>query len=338
MIDLAGLFYNSPPMEIVGVTSRNEMLDALERAVVYCVRGSGRAKARGLSFCYAVGMSPAELDIYARNCPSPHYLAMLDAITPWKAPDVLYEYAERLPEINELEGYDIVLEKTIGKDGVPGVIVVSSDQNVSAINCNCCFVDEKTGNVARMGYVPTEYDSTVDGREQRSVFEPWIWPCVEDEFGCIDMIESIYGEILYEIPVQIDSDIWLLRCGYTPEKGYEVYGVWSGFDSSTKMFNRNVTSLSKMTGQTYRMLYPLCDLKTRKQLNEYQVSAQQRMPRAVVVESRPVPPGTYLLQYVVEDMFNRRIPMESVKVNWDGKTITLAKGETWEGTVQLFWQ
>ncbi len=339
MIDLSGLFYNSPPMEIVGLTMRNDMLDALEKAVVYCVRGSGRARARGLSFCWAVSMSPEELEIYSRNCPSPHYLAMLDAISPWTAPDALYEQVERLPEINELEGYDIVLEKTMGEDGTPGVILVSSNANVSMINCNCCWLDEETGKVARMGYVPTHNQVTADGdRYQYNVAEPWSWPCVEEQFCCIDMIEYTYGECLYEIPVQIDSDVWLLRCGYTPEKGYEIYGVWSGFNSSTKMFNRNVTSLSKMAGQSYRMLYPICDLENRKQLNEYQQSSAQRMPRTLYVENRPIPPGTYYIQYVVEDMFLRRIPMDGVKVIWDGETLSLAEGETWEGTVSLYWE
>ena len=338
MIDLSDMFYNAPPLSYSSLAWRNELLDALEKAVVYCVRGSGRARSKGLSFCYAVGMSAEELDIYARNCPSPHYLAMLDAVTPWTAPDSLYENVERLPEINDLEGYDIVLERTIGEHGVPGVILVSSDNNVSQINSYCYVMDEASGMAVRLGYVPAVSQTTTDGRVQQGVWEPWFWPCVEKQFCCVDMIEYIYGESLYEIPVQIDSDVWFLRCGFTPEKGYEVYGVWSGINTSTKMFNRNVTSVSKMTGQSYRMLYPVCDLKTRKQLDEYQYSASQTMPRNLTVDFRQVPPGTnYIIQYVVEDMFSRRIPLESVRVCWDGESLTLVEGEKWEGTVQLFW-
>ena len=339
MIDLSGLYYNAPPMEIEGLALRNEMLDALERAVVYCVRGSGRARSKGLSFCWAVSMSAEELDIYCRNCPCLHYLALLDAISPWTAPDTLYEHVGRLPEINEIEGYDIILEKTIGDDGTPGVILLSNSYNVNMINCCCCWLDEETGKVARMGYIPTHYQLAEDGdRIQNSVSEIWSWPSVDEQFCCVDLIEYIYGECLYEIPVQIDSDVWYLRCGYTSEKGYEVYGVWSGFNSSTKMFNRNVTSLSKMAGQSYRMLYPICDLESRRQLDEYQRSEAQRMPRALYVENQPIPPGTYYIQYVVEDMFLRRIPMEGVKVVWDGETLSLADGESWEGTVQLYWE
>ena len=57
-----------------------------------------------------------------------------------------------------------------------------------------------------------------------------------------------------------------------------------------------------------------------------------------MVDTRTIPPGTYLIQYVVEDMFTRRIPMEGVKVTWDGQRLSLAEGETWEGTVSLRWE
>ena len=60
--------------------------------------------------------------------------------------------------------------------------------------------------------------------------------------------------------------------------------------------------------------------------------------RALMVDTRTIPPGTYLIQYVVEDMFTRRIPMEGVKVTWDGQRLSLAEGETWEGTVSLRWE
>ena len=63
----------------------NPRISAQKKAVVYCVRGAGRSAARGLSFCYAADLDQDELDIYAKNCPSPHYLAYLDAISPWTA-------------------------------------------------------------------------------------------------------------------------------------------------------------------------------------------------------------------------------------------------------------
>ena len=59
------------------------------------------------------------------------------------------------------------------------------------------------------------------------------------------------------------------------------------------------------------------------------------MPRALSIESRPLPSGTYYLQYVVEDMFMRRLPIQEVKVTWDGERMRLAEDAEWEGTIRL---
>ena len=338
LIDLYDVVLLSPILNEYSADMRNDMLEALEDAVVYCVRGSGRAMARGLSFCFGAEMTDEELDIFARNCPSPHYLALLDAITPWSAPDSLYEQVERLPDINDLEAYDIVVERRMGENGTPGIALAGSDINVNNINCCYYKLDEETGNVVLLGYVPTEEYPTVDGQTQMSIIEPWYWPCVGDEFCCLGLIEHVYGESLCEIPIQIDSDIWRLRCGYTPENGYEIYGVWEGYNSSSNMFNRNVVSLSNMAGQDYRLLYPILDTNTELQGGEYEYSETQTITRVLPIESRLLPPGTYYIQYVVEDMFMRRIAMDRVEVHWDGEKLSLAEGAVWEGTETLRWE
>ena len=337
MTDLYDVVVQAPVLDENSARMRNEILDKLEDAVVYCVRGSGRAMSRGLSYCFAAEMTDEELDIYARNCPSPHYLALLDAITPWSAPDSLYDEIERLPDINDLDVYDIVVERRLGEDGVPGIAVVGDDINVNGINCAFYRLDEETGNRIFLGYVSTDEGMSADGQTQRVIADPFRWPCVGEEFCSIGLIENIYGESLYEIPVQIDSDIWRFRCGYAPGKGYEIYGVWEGYNSSTNMFNRNVLSLSSMSGQRYRLLYPTLDAGSGLQGGGFEYSAEQTMARTLPVETRILPPGTYYIQYVVEDIFMRRIPMERAEVRWDGEKVTLAEGTSWEGTETLRW-
>ncbi|MBR2529380.1 MAG: hypothetical protein IKE58_13045 [Blautia sp.] len=338
MTDLYNIIILSPALHEKGIDLRNRALESLEDAVVYCVRGSGRVMARGLSFCFATDMTNEELDIYAKNCPSPHYLAVLDAITPWTAPDSLYDQVERLPDIDDMEAYDIVVEHRVGPDGTPVIALAGSDINVNRINCNYYRLDEETGNVILLGYVPTKELPTQDGQAQFTIDEPWKWPCVGDEFCCISLIEYVYGECLYEIPVQVDMNIWRFRCGYAKEKGYEIYGVWEGYNSSSNMFNRNVVSLASMAGQTYRLLYPILNTRTGLQGGDYEYSESQTITRVLPVESKPLPPGTYYIEYVVEDMFMRRIPMERVAVHWDGSILTLAEDAVWEGTETLRWK
>ena len=45
-------------------------------------RGAARSAAMGLSYCSLFDFSCEEMEAYAHNCPSPHFLALLDAISP----------------------------------------------------------------------------------------------------------------------------------------------------------------------------------------------------------------------------------------------------------------
>ena len=60
---------------------------------------------------------------------------------------------------------------------------------------------------------------------------------------------------LINIPIQINGQVWNLRCGFSGKNmHYDVYGLWEGFDSQGKMFNRNVKSLAQFAGQEFRLL------------------------------------------------------------------------------------
>ena len=99
MYDLGSVLFRPSFRAMADAERQNEMQEALADAVNYCVRGAGRPAARGLSFCYATSFYGDKLDVYALNCPSPHYLALLDAISPWDAPAWVYEEVDKMPEL-----------------------------------------------------------------------------------------------------------------------------------------------------------------------------------------------------------------------------------------------
>ena len=99
--------------------------------------------------------------------------------------------------------------------------------------------------------------------------EPWLWPSIDGEFCNIELISATDTQALYNVPIQVGTDMWYLRYGrdyemflddvtekISPSK-YTVYGLWEGYDSDTEMLCRNVKSLSRMAGQEYRLLYPI---------------------------------------------------------------------------------
>ena len=89
---------------------RNAAVKALSDAVDYCVRGPGRREARGLTFCYPADFDDEEMTVYAQNCPMAPYLAYLDAVSDWTAPDWVYDSVERLPQIADIEMLQTTIE------------------------------------------------------------------------------------------------------------------------------------------------------------------------------------------------------------------------------------
>lgn len=334
MYDLASLIYNAGLYQTLEKDIRQEMLEAIEDAVIYIARGSDHFGARGLSFCYAAVLSPEELDIYRKNCPSPHYLALVDALTPWTAPDWVYQYAEKLPEITDLDAYRIDIERMICEDGTPGVNLAEGVRNASLIVYRWYKKDDETGETVNLGIDLAYEGKTKEGKQLYRALEPWKWPSVEG-IPCNFNLVSFYpgGTSLCEVPVRIDTDIWKLRIGFSTQGEYKVYGVWDGSEYVGERFSRNVKTLAQMAGRDYQLLYPVTDAEE----TYFRTGPSQTMYRSLEIGKTELPAGTYYLEYIIVDMFQRWIPMERIEVRWDGTGLTMAEGTEWDGTVRLVW-
>ena len=335
MYDIAGIFYHPDLYDLVDIDLRRDMLDALADAVVYAVRGAGRSAARGISFCYGIDFSAQELDVYAQNCPCPHYLALLDAITPWSAPDWVYELADHLPEMEDTEHYQLSASKRLSSDGTPGFSIAKGDRtNLSAVRYELLRLNEETGLLESLGMKPAAYD-----RRERLYYaeDLWRWPTVEDEFCSLQPLNMPKGDssdILYNIPLRVDTDLWNLRCSFSPGTGdYTIYGLWEGYDSHTSMFNRNVKALAQLAGQEFSLLHPI-DAGQFGSASQFSSGSLQIMYRSLSVEEAPLPAGTYVLQFVTYDLFMRPMPLDRAELSWDGQTITRIDPD-WTGTVDL---
>jgi len=334
MYDLASLIYNAGLYQTLEKNIRQEMLEAIEDAVIYNARGCEHFGARGLSFCYAAVLSPEELDIYRKNCPSPNYLALIDALTPWTAPDWVYQYAERLPEITDLDAYRIDIERMVCEDGTPGVNLAEGVRNASLILYRWYKKDDETGEAVDLGIDLAYEGKTEDGRFLYRALEPWKWPSVEGT-PCNFNLVSFYpgGTSLCEVPIRIDTDIWKLRIGLSTQGEYEVYGVWDGSEYAGERFARNVKTLAQVAGQSYQLLYPVTDAGE----TYFKAGQPQTMYRSLEIGKTELPAGTYYIEYIIVDMFQRWIPMDRIELNWDGTKLTMAEGTEWDGTVRLEW-
>lgn len=311
-----------------------EMLDALSEAVVYVVRGPDRSGALGLSFCAAAGFLPDMMEIYARNCPSAHYLAFLDAVSPdWSAPDWVYERAEHLPDITEDEEYEIVIEKQICDNGCPGLFIDRQQlMKVDTVRMNLYRLNDESGNTVCLGSIEASYESTPEGK--RYYFDGFdIWPSVEGVHCNVQMVKTSKDDReLFNIPVRVGTSFHLLRMGYNgnAEEPLTIYGLWEGYEADSTVFGRNVMDLSQISGQEFCLLYPI-DGTGRPQ---YEASEPLTFYRRLQITAEPLEPGAYYLEYSVDDFLSHSRPVDRAEVYWDGNELSVA-GEPWEGMMEL---
>ena len=339
MVDLSGVFYSSSNNTALGREARRQMLEALMDAVVYSVRGSGRAAARGLSFCYATDFTPEELEVYAHNCPSASYLALLDAISPWTAPDWVYEEVPRMREMETIDAYKLKVNHVVLEDGTPGFYLdVGNDINLGTVRFTLYRRDEATGQTVSLGTAPAYLDADLDPRGVYHVPGLGMWPCVDGDVCEIEALSIPFDgdyNTLYNIPIQIDSEVWNLRCGFIfPKNSFTIYGLWEGFDSDSTAFNRNVRELAQVAGREYHLLYKIDDQGRNRGKTDYSIGGPKTLYRKMPMEITPLQAGTYYMEYTIYDVFMRPMKLERVELYWDGQRMSIQNG-AWEGRETL---
>ena len=345
MHDLGDLIYDHELVLFAEMGMLNDLIDAFTDAVKYNTHGYGRSNARGLSFCYPADFSDGELNLYAKNFPNARYLALLDAITTWKAPEWVYEKAERIPEIDSLEEFRLSAEKKFTDRGMPALDFRNGEPYLETICYNLYRLDADTGEIVRLGRTSCGSEFHADETIVWRARDPMHWPAIEGQLCCIDLIQTTMKTRLYSIPVQINADNAILRCGRTvlndgefedlkQQSEYRIYGVWEGYDANSELPGRSVEPLAMVAGRKFRLLYPK-DGTEEAGKPDYAMSDELTMLRAMDIEEIPLPPGTYYIEYEVEDIFMRTARFGKIEIRWDGEKMTFPHADEWTGTAPL---
>ena len=333
MRDLGSLLYDPGLAHYLDLSQTGRVLRSMTDAVAYCVRGSGRAETRGLTFCYPVDFSGDALDHYAQNFPLPEYLALIDAMSPWSAPDWVYESTGRLPETDSIDALQLYAQKQLNADGMPGVLFKSPEPNLNDMYYRLYRLDEATGEVVRLGRTNCVYESTEDFDGIWHAADPMHWPAIDGELICMDMIKLYADRKLYNVPVMINGQGSVLRLSRRTDLGadetdppdeYTVVGAWEGQNEYSDLMNRSLKPLAMLVGREYRLLYPVDGAGTA-----YHDSAPLTMYRSLDVQEVPLPAGTYFLEYEIVDVFMHSTVLDRVEIQWDGNTMTFPGAGDW---------
>ena len=171
---------------------------------------------------------------------------------------------------------------------------------------------------------------------------------IDGQFCDAELISESNTTYVYNIPIRIGRRNLNLRLGQELDfmklaqedfefedcVNYEVYGIWSGYDSHSNMPNRNVYSLSQVAGQEFRLLYPI-DKKLSWERESYLESETLTMKRVPEISVLPLPAGTYYLEYEIGDIFGRSIVIDRIELHWDGQTVSYPEGFEWSGQLDM---
>lgn len=324
---------------IFDVRLLDEAIRAFSDAVIYTSRGSWRSTASGLSFCYPAGLDAMSLNYYAMNFPMPRYLAYLDSISPgWSAPAWIYEHTERLPEVEAIAPLQVTVEKAMSANGIPSLILGETQYNVDTLIYRLYRANPQNGGIELIMENDCFIDVSTPGTMLYRAEEPMSSLTLDGQLCSTTLIRNTPGmERLYDIPIQLNSSLVLLRVSETMTplrlfpSLFEIIGIWEQSD----MPNRISESLTTVSGYEYRPIFPLEKKIGGK--TYYNFGTTQTMPRGIEVLKKPLPAGTYYLEYDITNVVMLHATMDRIEIHWDGKEMTFPEGFTWEGAADLNW-
>ncbi len=317
--------------------------NAVEDAVVTCVRGSYHPYSHGLSAYLVYNGDIGKLDRLARTCRNPWQLAFLDAVNlNWDAPEWVYEEAGEIPELKP-ELYTAKFDTENMEDQSAQLLHIHSGVESGAfIRYELQRYDEKDDFWYTLG--ENEDVDLIDESGSDLTFVADFtgkWPAINGQFlhtttkDVKDYTVLMQGTVL--VPRIDDQEKELRILAEYPERmdggeetpsekeeeeeeptvHYALTGLWDGFDSSTGLSNRNTYSMADLAGMEFQVCRPVYSEYLEK-IGEMKYNEPTAFSYDLEVEDTVLPAGQYRLRYVIADMMDRIYTSDFVNLTWDG--------------------
>lgn len=344
MIDLADMAARAKGKSLPEAIAQ-EVIDAVNSAVVYAVKGSARDFSNGLSFYYSPQAKAEKLDHYARCCQSAPYLAFIDAANMgWSAPEWVYQQTERLPDIRR-EDYLVELKTTIDETGLPTLSFTNAKDAAANISVQLFSCDEESDLYLSYG-IDTGVLSDFDNGVYRYAFDG-VWPSIQGFYCQMNVKEDLDEYTLYSIPFIKEALLdeyrttgfsYEFRAGFVYEQAisqlmaekatdeavalsgcFELYGVWDTLDTSTNMPGRDVWDISEFDGDSIVFIRDSINPYTGEQYGVKLTEAATFSSDDPEFELSDLPEGTYGVAFMVKDVFGKEYRSSPVRIEWDGE-------------------
>ena len=240
MVDLGDLMKNASSLV---PTTDDSVIDALNDAVVYQVRGSYRREASGLSTYYSFDGDEQALAEYLEVAASPTY-----------ANFIRYSLGEDITgditnstgvESTPVQGFTGTPTITIGSDGQLRMeLDPSSLDSVASVTFDLIYTDWENGQFIYLGN-----DNDISGDWETGVFEDnfrGMWGSMDGHFAFMELAGEGDDYNLYSVPVKLNGKETNMEVVYDFNEGaYSIIGVSDGIDETTGMSDRTSAKLKK---------------------------------------------------------------------------------------------
>ena len=304
MIDLGDLAIQG---DSVLSPSSDNMVAAIESAVVYQVKGSTRGNAHGISVFYPLSTTRYELDAFVNICQSRNYLIYVDTIVDgWDGGFTGQEVTITDPDVTEptveepiqSDDYNVTFTEEVRDDGTFQLSITSGLEIVSTVRFELYYLDESSGKYIRLGSDNNLYADWTTGVFTDNFWGKWL--SIDGHYVEADIIGQGVDYSLYSIPVLLNDEEYNLWARYDYEKKrYVILGCFQGIDPDTGLSSRDVLELHR--GDHIQFLFRTYDPATGAEgyatMGDISYTSRTKMEEMDLVD------GRYLYRYVITDTF-----------------------------------
>lgn len=319
-VDLGDLVTKAESLSLETV---KKVTDALTEAIVYKANGSSRLYSNGLSVLYTQGLSQVAFERYAQVCPSPEYLAYLDAVNyDWRAPDWVYEKTEKVTE-PERNDYHVEMElSSEGEDGIQLHVTKGKDA-VTKVVYKIFRFDTKENRAYCFGDA-----EEMDADWENGIFKERFdgkWAAIGGEYCYMHEVDDQEEYILYNIPVRVEGMDLILQAAYLygengEEGNYDIYGLWVMGETQEGLPSRNTIPLED--GMEITFLFPETDMSMTQAMQYREGSTIIYDSAATKMEKSQIKDGVYGMHYELKDVLGNTLISDPILITCEKGKIT----------------
>jgi hypothetical protein len=339
--------------------------NAVDDAVVYCVRGSYHPYSHGLSAFLTYNGAVGKLDRLARTAKNPWQLAFLDAVSlKWDAPELATDKVGEIPQLKP-ELYTVKFDTEVNKDLSNQLInIYSGIESGGFIRYELQRYDEELKVWYELG--ESEDVDLISMDDDKLTFAAHFtgrWPAIKGEFLHVTSKDLQGKTVLMQATVHVPfmgERVKKLRilAEYPEEMTYQdeeenkeeaadkdkdkeeteqtiqytLEGLWDGYDSSTGLTDRNTWVIAQLFGLELEICKPVYS-DYFDNTGDYRYSDLMTIDFDFDVEDTVLPAGQYRMRYSIMDMLDRTYTSDFVNLTWDGeKAVFEAPAEEPENT------